>query len=327
MAFWKRATRVFALLVIAGCWSRDAWAQDKLKIAVGMHGNWEDAAPELGSRAGIFKKHGMELELLYTGGAGGALQAVISGSVDMGVGVGTAGVMAAFLRGAPVRIIGSATTGTKDIYWYVKSDSPIKSLKDARPNTTIAYSSAGAATNFFVNGLLKTYNIEARPTATGDMQATLTQVMTGQVDVGFAAPPMGLKQVEEGAIRIVARASDIPSTRDQTVRAIIVNANKLAKDPQLIAKFMQAYAESVDLMYSDPAALKEYERYSGTPERLTRKVMSEFYTKDMLDPYRMSGLQALMDDAVTFKFLKQPLDAAQLKELLQVPQRASGKAN
>jgi NitT/TauT family transport system substrate-binding protein len=150
--------------------------------------------------------------------------------------------------------------------------------------------------------------------------------MTGQVDVGFAAPPMGLKQVEEGAIRIVARASDIPSTRDQTVRAIIVNADKLAKDPQLIARFVQAYAESVDWMYSDPAALKAYEQYSGTPERLTRKVMAEFYTKEMLDPYRISGLQALMEDAVAFKFLKQPLDGAQLKELFQVPQRAAAQA-
>jgi NitT/TauT family transport system substrate-binding protein len=320
MAFWKGAHRLFVLLLVAGCWSPGAGAQEKLKVAVGMHGNWEDAAPELGSRAGIFQKHGMQLEMLYTGGAGGALQAVISGSVDIGVGVGTAGVMAAFLRGAPVRIIGSATTGTTDIYWYVKSESPIKSLKDARPETTIAYSSAGAATNFFVNGLIRTYNIDARPTATGDMQATLTQVMTGQIDIGFAAPPMGLKQIEEGAIRIVARASDIPSTRDQTVRAVIVNANKLAKDPQLIAKFVQAYAETVDWMYSDPAALKEYERYSGTPERLTRKVMTDFYTKDMLDPYRMSGLQALMTDAIAFKFLKQRLNDEQLKKLIQVPQ-------
>jgi ABC-type nitrate/sulfonate/bicarbonate transport system substrate-binding protein len=146
-------------------------------------------------------------------------------------------------------------------------------------------------------------------------------VMTGQVDIGFAAPPMGLKQVEEGAIRIVGRASDIPSTRDQTVRAIIVNENKLAKAPQLTGKFVQAYAETVDWMYSDPAALKEYERYSGTPERLTRRVMTEFYSKEMLDPYRMSGLPALMDDAVAFKFLKERLNDAQLKELIQVPQR------
>jgi hypothetical protein len=215
MLFRSRAIAI--LLLLAFCAVGSARAEDKLKIAIGMHGNWEDAAAELGSRAGIFQKAGMQLELLYTHGAGEALQAVISGSVDIGVGVGTAGVMAAFLRGAPVRAIGSATTGTKDIYWYVRSSSPLRSLKEARPDTTIAYSTAGAATNFFVNGLLKTYNIEARPTATGDMQSTLTQVMTGQVDVGFAAPPLGLRQVEDGSIRIVARASDIVSTRDQTV--------------------------------------------------------------------------------------------------------------
>ena len=144
MRLHGRGVTLALLSVLAVAWSAGASANDKLKIAVGMHGNWEDSAPEMGSRAGIFQKHGMELELLYTHGAGEALQAVVSGSVDIGVGVGTAGVMAAFLRGAPVRVVGSATTGTKDIYWYVKSDSRLKTLKDAGPDTTIAYSTAGS---------------------------------------------------------------------------------------------------------------------------------------------------------------------------------------
>src|SRR5690348_2774537 len=309
-----------AVLLTAG--STPLLAQEKLKVALGMHGNWEDSAPVMGQQAGIFKKHGIDLDILYTHGAGEALQAVVSGSVDIGVGVGTAGVMAAFIKGAPVRAIGSATTGTNDIYWYVRSDSPIKSLKDATAKTTIAYSTAGASTNFFVNGLLKVNRIQARPTATGDMQATMTQVMTGQIDIGFAAPPMGLKEIEAGKIRIVARASDIPTTRNQTVRLLIVNANKLARNRDLISRFVRAYAETIDWMYSDPKALAEYKAYSGTPERLTRKVMAEFYTKDMLDPYKISGLDALMQDAIDFKFLKQPLSKEQIAALFQVPSRS-----
>jgi ABC-type nitrate/sulfonate/bicarbonate transport system substrate-binding protein len=296
-------------------------AADGLKVAIGMHGNWEDSPCDMGTRAGIFQRHEIKLDLLYTHGAGEALQAVLSGSVDIGVGVGTAGVMAAFAKGAPVRVIGSATTGTNDIYWYVRADSPIRTLKDAKPETTISYSTAGAATNFFVVGLIRVNGIQAKPVATGDMQSTMTQVMTGQVDVGFAAPPIGLPQLEEGKIRIVARASDIPSTRDQTVRVIIVNADKLAKNRDLIRRFMQAYAESVDWMYADPRALQTYRDYSGTPERFTRKVMQEFYVKEMLDPYRISGLNAVMKDAIDFKFLRAPLDEAQLKELFQVPPR------
>ena len=77
---------------------RGVIAEDTLKLAIGQRGNWENAAPELGQKAGFFKKHGLILELLYTQGAGETLQAVISGSVDVGIGVGTAGVMSHFRR-------------------------------------------------------------------------------------------------------------------------------------------------------------------------------------------------------------------------------------
>src|SRR5207247_256497 len=86
-----------------------AMAEDTLKLAIGQRGNWENAAPELGQEAGIFKKHGLVMELLYTQGAGETLQAVISGSVDIGIGVGTAGVLGAFAKGAPVRAIANST--------------------------------------------------------------------------------------------------------------------------------------------------------------------------------------------------------------------------
>ena len=66
----------------------DVLAQDKLKVAIPMRGNWENAAPDLGERAGIFKKHGFELEKVYTQGTGETIQVVISGSVDIGLAIG-----------------------------------------------------------------------------------------------------------------------------------------------------------------------------------------------------------------------------------------------
>ncbi len=70
-----------------------AHAQDALKIAAGQRGNWDTTIAEVGQRAGIFKKHGLTLEILWTQGAAGdnglqrlarALQAIISGSADIG---------------------------------------------------------------------------------------------------------------------------------------------------------------------------------------------------------------------------------------------------
>jgi len=72
-------------------------------------------------------------------------------------------------------------------------------------------------------------------------------------------------------------------------------------------------------MYADPQALKVYGEYSGIPERLTRRAMTEFYSKEGLDPDRISGIDAIMADAIAMKFLSAPLSKSQLDDLIQVP--------
>src|SRR3712207_2695544 len=123
-----------------------AHAQETLKLAIGQRGNWENAMPELGQQAGIFKKHGLELEILYTQGGGETQQAVISGSVDIGIGVGTGGAMGAFAKGAPIRAFANSMTGAHDLYWYVPANSPIQTMKDAS-GKSIAFSTRGSSTN------------------------------------------------------------------------------------------------------------------------------------------------------------------------------------
>src|SRR5262245_60963730 len=107
-------------------------AQETFKVAVGQLGLWAVDAPRLGQRAGIFKKHGLVLDIF-----GDTLQAVISGSADLTVGIGTAAVLRAYSKGAPIRVIGANFTGAGDLYWYVRADSPIKRLTDASDKTTI----------------------------------------------------------------------------------------------------------------------------------------------------------------------------------------------
>src|SRR3954469_10087319 len=153
-----------------------AAAQDQLKVAIGQINNWENQAPTLGQDAGIFKKHNIVLENFGTAGAGETVQAVISGSADLGGGVGVGGVMRAFSRGAPVRILLPAFTGTSDLYWYVKADSPIKSLKDATEKNTIAYSTNGSSSNNIVVAFVEELGAKAKPTSTGGPPATLTSV-------------------------------------------------------------------------------------------------------------------------------------------------------
>ena len=89
-------TRSGLALALCAAVTLPAAAQDTLKIAIGQINNWENQAPTLGQDAGIFKKYNLVLENFGTAGAGETVQAVISGSADIGGGVGLAGAMRAF---------------------------------------------------------------------------------------------------------------------------------------------------------------------------------------------------------------------------------------
>jgi NitT/TauT family transport system substrate-binding protein len=298
-----------------------ARADDTVKLTIGQRGNWDTAITELGTRAGIFKKHGIALEMIYTSGSGETLQPVVSGSVDIGLAVGTLGAIGAFAKGAPVVIIGAEATGAAD-YWYVKSSSPIKTLKDMDGHT-IAFSTRGSSTDSVVRAFISENKLtKAKPTPTGNPSATLTAVMSDQVEVGWAAPPFGLKEMDEGKIRLVARATDAAIVRGQTIRVMVANKDALAKRADVIKRFMAAYRETIDYMYSsNPQVIKDYASFVGIPEALAKRVRDDFFPKSLIDPDKIAGLDSLMKDAVELKFIPAPLTDAQVKELIQISPR------
>jgi NitT/TauT family transport system substrate-binding protein len=311
-----------ALAVLSACagW-QTAYAQDKLKLAAGQRGNWDTTIAEVGQRGGIFKKHGLELEILWTQGGGETQQAVISGSVDIGIATGIMGVLSAFSKGAPVRIIGAETTGAADLYWYVPATSPIKSLKDT-DGKTIAYSTNGSSTHGIVTAFMKQYDLKAKPTATGGPAPTLTQVMTGQIDVGWSAPPFGLQQLDEGRIRIIATGDDAAIFKGQTVRLLITNASTLQNRRAVIDRFMKAYRETIDWLYSnDPAPLEIYAAFVGISVDMAKRVRNDFFPRASVDPDKIVGLDTIVPDAVALKYTAAPLTKEQLAELIQIPPR------
>jgi NitT/TauT family transport system substrate-binding protein len=318
----KRAGILIGAAWLVASVAGPAIAQDQLKIAIGQINNWENQPPTLGQDAGFFAKQNLKLEAVGTQGAGETIQAVISGSADLGAGVGVAGVMRAFSKGAPVRILLPAFTGTGDLYWYVKADSPIKSLGDTTDKHTIAYSTNGSSSNNIVVAFGQELGAKAKPTATGGQPGTLTSVMSGQIDVGWAAPPFGVKEIKDGKIRIIARGSDVPSLKGQTVRAIIVNADAWKTKKDAILRFVKAYRESVDWMYADPKALSMYaQKIKMDDEALLKEALTEFHPKSAMQSDQMADLDGAVTDAVKLKFLDKPLTKEQLAEFLQIPPR------
>jgi NitT/TauT family transport system substrate-binding protein len=244
---------------------------------------------------------------------------VISGAADIGIAAGTFGAMGSFAKGAPVRVIGATMTGGNDLFWYVPSGSPIRSIADAA-GRTVGYSTSGSSTHQTVLAFGKHFHVDLKPVAVGGPPSAFTQVMSGQVDVGWAVLPFGIQALDEGRIRIIAKASDIPRFRDQTIRVVLANASALNARRDVFVRYMRAYREALDWMYADPAAANGYAKLASIPAEAARRVI-ELSPREDFDPDRFGGLDSLMSDALQFKFLAAPLTKDQLGELIQIPFR------
>src|SRR2546427_752932 len=131
---------------------------------------------------------------------------------------------------------------------------------------TIAFSRQGSSTQSIVRAFIDEFKLTARPMSTGNPAATLTAVMTGQVDVGWASPPFGLMEIDAGQIRVIARATDSALVRGQTVRVLVTNTDTLTRRKDVVARFLDAYRETIDYMYSDnPQVIKDYAEFTGVP--------------------------------------------------------------
>lgn len=311
------ARLVFAVAALGWLAATPVSAADKLKIAVGQREIWHGAPAALGERAGIFRKHDLDLDLLFTSGSGETMQATIAGSVDIGVAAGTFGVMGAYAKGAPIRIIGAESTG-EDAYWYVRAESPVKSMADMK-GRTMAYSTNGSSTHANALAFVELYKVDARLVATGGFPATFTMVMSGQIDAGWSAPPYAMEALRKGEIRVIVRSAELPLVKGHTVRVLIANKADLDGRPDVYRRFMRAYRETVDWMYASDEAPKIYAEFAKISIEDARRVREEFDPKEMLIPDRVLGLNALVPDAVKFKYLSQPLTANQLDDLVQIP--------
>src|SRR5262245_63254100 len=105
-----RVSILASILLLASLGS--AAADDTLRVAIAQRGAWELAAAELGQQAGIFKKHGLTLKIVYPSPSE-IEDGVASRTIDVGVGVNIMSTMHDYSRGGPVGVIGANLIGAR----------------------------------------------------------------------------------------------------------------------------------------------------------------------------------------------------------------------
>ncbi len=286
---------------------------ETLKVAVAQRGFWNSSFIEFGLQQGFFKQEGLDIEILYTEGGASTLTPVIAGSLDIAMTNGTLGAIAAFAKGLPVKIISAEATGAPDAFWYARPESGIKTIKDTN-GKTVAFSSPGSSTNLIVLQLVDQEKVTPKLVPTGGLPGTLTQVMTGQIDVGWSVPPFVLKDLAEGRLQIIARGSDVAAIRDQTIRVHVANANALKTKRDAFVRFMRAMSRAIDWAYTGDAAIDAYAELAKVPRAFAQRTRDEFYPKASLQLTEVRGLELTLKQALEYKYITSPLSVEDVQK-------------
>jgi len=297
---------------------------ETLKIAVAQRGFWNSTFIDVGLKQGYFKEAGLDLEILYTEGGASTLTPVIAGSIDIAMTNGVLGVVAAYAKGMPVKIISAEATGAAEAFWYARPESGIKRLADTH-GKTVAFSSPGSSTNLILLQLVNQEKVLPKLVATGGAPGTLTQVMSGQIDVGWSVPPFVLQQLADGKLVIIARGSDVAALAEQTIRVNVANANALKQKRDAFVRFVKALSRSIDWAYSDPGAIDNYAEIAKVPRALAQQTRDQFFPKEALQLSEVKGLDVTLKQALEFKYITAPMSVADAQGLLDILYRPERK--
>ena len=292
-----------------------AIAADKVRLVNSTKVVFETEHPYTALEEGIFKKHNLDVSVIHGSGGAASLQAVLTGSQDIVWGNGVLGVLSAYAKGAPVRILGSNIRGVPDLYWYVKSDSPIKSFKDLKAGHEFAYSRPGSTTNLAALYIKEALNIPAKLTSVGGPSGSRTQLMSGQVATGWSVYPLNKNLLREGKIRIIGTGKEAAGLVGVTIRVIAANANWLDKNRDVAKRMMMAFKEAHDMTYKSEKRLQTYaKRWKLNYEDVKSAPQDTPYEVTTILP--VAGLDKINQIALENKKIKKLLTAAQLKELV-----------
>jgi len=310
----KHAGAALAVAVLGA--SGGAQALDKVKVAGSQRNFWDTTTFYYAEQAkGIFKQEGIDLEVLWTQGGSDCEQPVITGSMDVCMHTGMLGAIGSWAKGAPIVIISATSTGAADLWWYAKADSGIRAMKDTN-GKSVAFSRPGSSSNLLLSAIVAASGAHPKTVSTGGPAATLTQVMSGQIDVGWTAGIFAADLLKQGKILRIASGNDAPGVATQTIRVNIANINFVKSRLDVAKRFMAAYRKAMDWGFSDPKALEMYAAANKATVDVARSVRDQMYPKPSLVTKPIGNIELSIKQAIDDKRLPGPLKPEQIRDML-----------
>ena len=224
-----------------------AAAADKIIVGKATPGGYAWVPVDVGVAHGLFKKHGIDVEIVSFTGSAKLHQAMAAESVEIGLGGGSEFIFLA--RGAPEIAVADMADPPRDLGISILNSSPVKSVEDLK-GKKIGVSTAGSLTDWLVRelGRVKGWGKESpTPVATGGGWPTgIAAMETKQIDAVMADPGLGFSLEEAGRGRLLLPAGDY--ARDFVAHAIWATNSVVKKNPDGVRAFLAGWFDSIAFM-------------------------------------------------------------------------------
>jgi NitT/TauT family transport system substrate-binding protein len=290
----RRRTVGFLLLSFF-FFARPADSAEKVILGYSGVGSGEEVH-HLAKQMGIFKKYGLDVEIVYIPGGSTVVQAMVAGDVQFGRGSSNE-VVSAHLAGFPLKIISSLIN--KFVYSFVTPPS-IAKPQDLK-GKSVAVSRFGSGSDFITRLALKSWGLEPVKDVTilqvGNSPERLAAIASGKV-FGSILSLSQTPRAKKLGLRVLADLSQIDAEYPQGV--LYVSSALIEKRPELIRDFMKAYVEAIrQFKINLPAAYNVIEKNTGLKDKGEIEEYHAILTKNFLlsNPLpTVAGIKTVLDD-------------------------------
>lgn len=267
---------------------------DKIQLGKAQGAAWTFIPANVGVEQGIFAQYGLEVEIADLGGDAKVQQALVSKSIDFGLGSGPG--MAFAVKGSPVIAVAAFAGAPKNISAITLADSPIKSVADLK-GKLIAVSTVGSLSDWLAKQMaiqegwgkdgIKTVPLGAIDTSIAALRAKQVDAVVLGTEAGFQ-----LDEKKEGRI-LTGMDKYAPHF---ITHVVFVHKDILQANPALIERFLKGFFASIAFMKTNKEKVSEIaqrvlRQSPGVANRSYDYEMSMLQTDGRFDPQAVETLK------------------------------------
>lgn len=274
---YKSILHATILAGISAAWlSQPALAADKIRLMKVVPHPFAFLMADVGAEQGIFKKHGIDLEISGTRGSAKLHQALAAGSADIGLGSGPG--LGFVAKGSPAIGFLASHNAPLNIGIVVSTNSPLykegMTIKDLK-GKKIGVSTPSSLTYFLSRRMAANQGwgpdgITAVPL--GGLPAQLAAAKAGNTDAFVMSVDTGFNLEAKKSGRVFLAFGDY--IKDFHTHVLFVTDRFRNSNPDAVRRFAKAWLESTDYVLKNKEAMVQ----RGMKQlRFSREVASKSY--------------------------------------------------